>query len=166
MKTGGEDDWTNQKTFVLDNKVTLKTDKVKLALLRDGKDYYFYVDGELAATGSDLKAENGAVGVFSFNCVMTLDKYSVVKTGTKYNDLLGNAKADGKNFAETYGVTQNYFTEISEGVYTLTTTTADGEGKVDDVKLAGAVVKEANYSISGKLTFESADAWYSIGGKE
>lgn len=155
--TGKEDDWANQKVQVLDEKLDLSKDKVTLGLLRDGKNYYFYVNGKLVVTGEELTNEKGAAGVFSFNSVMTLQNYKVVKAGEAYDKLLVQAQKDAEDLY-AFKLTTNFFTEAGNGVYTLTTD-SDNEGTVDDVKRAGSVVREAYYSIKGKITLDTTEDW-------
>ena len=118
--TGGGDDWGGQKRQELETALGLKTGKVKLAVLRNGKDYYFYVNDTLVMNGNDLADENGAAGVFSFNSVVTLGKFKVVQAGDDYQTLLGKAVEDAK-VLEGFKLTTNHFEEASKGVYKLTT---------------------------------------------
>lgn len=155
--TGKDDDWANQKVKVLDETLDLGKDKVTLGLLRDGKTYYFYVNGKLVVTGEELTNEKGAAGVFSFNSVMTLQNYKVVKAGEAYDKLLVQAQKDAEDLY-AFKLTTNFFTEAGNGVYTLTTD-SDNEGTVDDVKRAGSVVREAYYSIKGKITLDTTENW-------
>ncbi|MBQ8558617.1 MAG: GH32 C-terminal domain-containing protein [Tyzzerella sp.] len=155
--SGGDDDWANQDYFSLDEKLNLSKKTVKLGLLRDGKTYYFYVNGELAATGSDLSNKAGAAGVFSFGTSLKLTNYKLVTSGTKFDKLLNEAKEDVAEFNK-FSLTTNYFAESSDGVYKLKTNSAD-ESKVDDVKYAGQVLKTPYYSIKGKLTLKNSKDW-------
>lgn len=155
--TGESDDWANQDYFSLDEKLDLSKKTVKLGLLRDGKTYYFYVNGELAATGSDLTDKASAAGVFSFGTSLKLTNYKLVTSGTKFDKLLNEAKEDVVEFNKI-GLTTNYFAESKDGVYTLKTN-SDDESKVDDVKYAGQVLKTSYYSIKGKLTLKNSKDW-------
>ncbi|MBQ8802765.1 MAG: hypothetical protein IJZ53_03925 [Tyzzerella sp.] len=155
--TGGDDDWANQKVQVLEETLDLSKSSVKLAVLRDGQTYYFYINDKLVTIGESLTDENGAVGVFSFNAVMTLSNYRVAKEGGEYEALLSAAKVDAEEYW-SYSLTTNYFAETTEDVYTLTTNSAD-ESKVDDVKHAGNVLRETYYSVKGTLTLTDAENW-------
>ena len=155
--TGGEDLWGEQKVHTLEKPLDLKQKSVKLALLRNGKTYYFYVNDELVATADGLTAENGAVGVFSFNAVMTLTDYSVVTEGAKYDTLREKALKDATRYWSYY-LTQNHFSEVADGKYELITDSAD-EGKIDDIRHAGNVLREKFYSIKGKLTLSANEDW-------
>lgn len=154
---GKDDDWDNQDTFLLDEKLKLSKDTVKLGLLRNGNAYYFYVNGELVAAGSNLSEKTSATGVFSFGTSLKLTNYKLVKAGDSFNELLGKAEADAKKF-NAFKLTTNYFKETEDGVYTLKTN-SDDEGKVDDVKYAGQVLKTAYYSIKGTLTLKNSKDW-------
>lgn len=155
--SGKGDDWDNQDYFMLDDKLKLSKDTVKLGLLRNGNAYYFYVNGELVAAGSNLSDKAGAAGVFSFGTSLKLTNYRLVKAGNAFNELLGKAEADAKKF-NSFKMTTNHFKETEDGVYTLKTNSAD-EGKVDDVKYAGQVLKTSYYSIKGKITLKNSKDW-------
>ena len=154
---GGEDDWAGQSTWTLNKKLDLSAQKVKLGLLRDGDTYYFYVDGVLVATGSDLSDLNTAMGIFSFGTSMKVTNYKLVKSGVTYNGLLIKAKADAVTFKGA-ALTQNYFTQTQDGVYQLTTN-SDAQHLVDDLTSAGKILQERYYSVKGKLTLTDADTW-------
>ena len=155
--SGGDDDWANQDYFNLDETLDLSKKKVTLGLLRNGKTYYFYVNDELVATGSDLSDNASATGVFSFGTSLKLTNYKLVTSGTKFDKLLNEAKEDVAEFNK-FSLTTNYFAESSNGVYKLKTNSAD-ESKVDDVKYAGKVLKTPYYSIKGKLTLKNSKDW-------
>ena len=154
---GKDDDWDNQDSFLLDEKLKLSKDTVKLGFLRNGNAYYFYVNGEVVAAGSNLSAKTSATGVFSFGTSLKLTNYKLVKAGDSFNELLEKAEADAKKF-NAFKLTTNYFKETEDGVYTLKTN-SDDEGKVDDVKYAGQILKTAYYSIKGKVTLTDAEDW-------
>lgn len=154
---GKDDDWDNQDSFLLDEKLKLSKDTVKLGFLRNGNAYYFYVNGEVVAAGSNLSAKTSATGVFSFGTSLKLTNYKLVKAGDSFNELLEKAEADAKKF-NAFKLTTNYFKETEDGVYTLKTN-SDDEGKVDDVKYAGQILKTAYYSIKGTLTLKNSKDW-------
>ena len=83
---------------------------VQTYTVSENTNYYFYVNGKLVVTGEDLASEKGAVGVFSFNSVMTLENYKVVKSGQEYDVLLDKAKEDVEELY-AFKLTTNYFTE-------------------------------------------------------
>ena len=157
QKNGKGDDWAGQSTWTLQKKLDLSAEKVTLGLLRNGSTYYFYVDGVLVATASDLSNLNTAMGIFSFGTSLKVTNYKLVKTGTMYEGLLSKAKADAVVF---YGaaLTQNYFTKALNGAYLLATD-SDAQHLVDDVISAGKVMRESRYSLKGKLSLTDADIW-------
>lgn len=155
--SGGEDNWANQDYFNLDETLDLSKKKVTLALLRNGKTYYFYVNDELVATGSDLSDNASAAGIFSFGTSVKLSDYELVTSGDKYNKLLSEAKKDVAEFNQ-FSLTTNYFSESKDGVYKLKTN-SDDESKVDDVKYAGKVLKTPYYNIKGKLILKNSKDW-------
>lgn len=154
---GKEDDWANQKISLLSKKVDLSKDTVKVAVLRNGTAYYFYIDGELILTGNDLSSKNTAVGVFSFGTTLTCSNYKFVSSGSEYDALLSAARNEAKELSN-YKLTQNYFTQTDKGVYILNTDSAN-EGKVDDVMLNGSIFKETFYSVKGRLTLNAKEDW-------
>lgn len=155
--TGKEDDWANQSTALFSKKLDLSKDTVKLSLLRNGTAYYFYVNDELIMSGNDLTSQSGVAGVFSFGTTLTLTNYKLVKSGSEYEALLTQARAEAE-LLDTFKLTQNYFTMTENGVYKLTTDSAD-ESKVDDVMLSGSILKTSYYSITGKLTLSATEDW-------
>jgi hypothetical protein len=98
QKPGKNDDWAYRVANTLAAPVDMNTETVKLQLVRDGVDYYFYVNGALALAGHDLTDENGAAGFFSFGTELTLTDYSVVTEGDAFAQILTQAKADGQNY--------------------------------------------------------------------
>lgn len=155
--SGKEDDWAGQATWNLNKKLDLSAKTVKLGLLRDGKNYYFYANGQLVATGSDLSGNNAATGIFSFGTSLKLTDYKLVQSEKELNSLLNKAKADVTAF-NGLALTENYFSKTSNGVYTLTTN-SDAQYLVDDVTIAGQIMREKYYSLKGKLTLTNAKAW-------
>ena len=155
--TGKSDDWKNQDVFPLDKEMKISKKTVKLGFLRNGKTYYFYVNDKLVSTGTDIQNKAGAAGVFTFGTSLKLTDYRLVESGSTYNKLLSQAKADAKKF-NGFRLTTNHFKETKDGVYTLKTNSAD-EGKVDDVKYGGKVLKAAYYSIKGKITLKNSKDW-------
>ena len=79
QKSGREDDWAGQSVWNLNKKLDLTTGTVTLGLLRDGSNYYIYVNGQLAASGSDLSERNAATGIFSFGTSLKVTNYKLVK---------------------------------------------------------------------------------------
>lgn len=157
QKNGQGDDWAGQSTWKLPDPLDLSAGKVKLGLLRDGNVYYVYVNDVLVASGSDLSGEDMATGVFSFGTSLKLTDYTLVKSGTELDAMLSQAQTDLAVF-NSATLTENFFTQTAEGVYTLTTD-SDAQHKVDDVIFAGNIMRESNYSLKGKLTVSQADAW-------
>ncbi len=98
QNTGMNDDWAYQSTNTLSETLDMSADTVTLKLVRDGVNYYFYVNGALVLTGSDLTDEIGAVGFFSFGTVLTLTDYTVEADNAVYQDILTQAQADAEAF--------------------------------------------------------------------
>ena len=157
QKSGREDDWAGQSVWNLNKKLDLTTGTVTHGLLRDGSNYYIYVNGQLAASGSDLSERNAATGIFSFGTSLKVTNYKLVKTGNDYDKLLAEAQADVVVFNQA-ALTENYFGKASDDVYTLTTN-SDAQHLVDDVTVAGKIMRESNYNLKGKLTLTDADTW-------
>lgn len=157
QKSGREDDWAGQSVWNLNKKLDLTTGTVKLGLLRDGTNYYIYVNGQLAASGSDLSERKAATGIFSFGTSLKVTNYKLVKTGNDYDKLLAEAQADEVVFNQA-ALTENYFAKASDGVYTLTTN-SDAQHLVDDVTVAGKIMRESNYNLKGRLTLTDAETW-------
>ena len=155
--SGGEDDWAGQKTWPLSGNLNLAEKTVKLSLLRDGKHYYFYVNGKLEAVGSDLSSKAAATGVFSFGTSLKLTDYSVIKTQKELKDLLAQAQKDVEALS-AINLSTNYFAEAAAGVYTLTTD-SDAQHKVDDVRIGKTVMRAKYYSLKGSLSLTDAEQW-------
>ena len=65
--TGGEDDWANAYSKSIE-KLNLADQEITLKVVRDGQDYYFYVNNVMVLCEKGaLCNEKTAVGVFSFN---------------------------------------------------------------------------------------------------
>ena len=157
QKSGKGDDWAGQSVWNLNKKLDLTTGTVKLGLLRNGSNYYIYLNGLLVAFGSDLSDRNAATGIFSFGTSLKVTNYKLVKTGDDYNILLARAQADAAAFNQA-ALTENYFGKAFDGVYTLTTD-SDAQHLVDDVTVAGKIMREKHYSLKGKLSLTDADIW-------
>ena len=157
QKSGKGDDWTGQSIWNLSKKLDLTSDSVKLALLRDGANYYFYVNGQLVASGSDLSERNAATGIFSFGTSLNVTEYKLVKSGADLDSLLAQAQVDADAF-NGVALTENYFSKTTNGVYALTTN-SDAQHLVDDVTVAGKIMRESYYSLKGKLTLTDAGDW-------
>lgn len=157
QKSGKGDDWARQSVWNLNKKLDLTTGTVKLGLLRNGSNYYIYLNGQLVASGSDLSERNAATGIFSFGTSLKVTNYKLVKTGDDYNILLAQAQADATAFNQA-ALTENYFSLFSDGVYTLTTD-SDAQHLVDDVTVAGKIMREKHYSLKGKLSLTNAGDW-------
>ena len=157
QKNGKQDDWAGQSVWNLNKKLDLTSDSVKLALLRNGSIYYFYVNDQLVATGRDLSERKAATGIFSFGTSLKVTEYKIVKSQDEIGTLLSKAEADTESFSQLT-LSGNYFSEASDGVYTLTTN-SDAQHLVDDVIFAGKVVREQYYSMKGKLTLTDAGDW-------
>lgn len=79
QKTGEGDDWANSVSAKVTDMKFTGSDIVKLAVVRDGVNYYFYVNGTQVLSGTDLTNEKSAVGIFSFNTVLTASNYTILK---------------------------------------------------------------------------------------
>lgn len=133
QKTGGNDDWGNAINTAVPDMKFKGSDKVKLALVRDGRDYYFYVNDELVLSRKNmLYNENGAVGIFSFDTVMTVSNYKFYK-GADANEFIAAAKAaEGANFfGAANGLTTTSGVDLSKdtGATTGTVTVNTGGSK-------------------------------------
>ena len=134
QKTGQGDDWGNSINTAVPGMKFKGSDKVKLALVRDGRDYYFYVNDVLVLSRKNmLYNENGAVGIFSFNAVMTASNYKFYK-GADANEFIAAAKAAvGANFfgAANNGLTTTQGVDLSKdtGATTGTVTVNTGGSK-------------------------------------
>ncbi len=157
QRYGLEEDWAGQSTWNLTKSMDLTSDKVKLALLRDGANYYFYVNGVLVATGSDLSEKYTTTGIFSFGTSLKVTDYKLVKDEEEVKTLLLEAQDHVQAFSAPV-LTENYFSQTADGVYTLTTD-SDAQHLVDEVMLSGKTMREANYSLKGKLSLTEAQAW-------
>ncbi len=155
--SGKGDDWAGQSTWKLNKALNLKSQTVKLALLRNGKNYYFYVNDVLVAIGNDLSRKNAATGIFSFGTSLKVTDYKLIKSENEINSLLNKAKADVAAF-NGLSLSENYFSQVSDGVYSITTN-SDAQHLVDDVMSAGKVVREQYYSLKGKLSLTNASDW-------
>lgn len=98
QNTGKDDDWAYTSVTTLSEALDLSTNTVMLKLVRDGVNYYFYVNGAMVLAGNDLTDENGAVGFFSFGTELTLTDYTVAAAGVDYEQALTQAKADAEAF--------------------------------------------------------------------
>ena len=77
--TGGGDDWVNSISCEVPGMSFTGTDTIMLRLLRDGSAYLFYVNDVLVLRdNAGFQAENGAVGIFSFNAELTATNYKVL----------------------------------------------------------------------------------------
>ena len=77
--TGGGDDWAGAKSVAVEGMSFAANDTIKLKLIRNGQGYCFYVNDVLVLSDeAGFKNENGAVGIFSFNAVMTASNYRVL----------------------------------------------------------------------------------------
>ena len=147
--TGGGDDWGGSVSCEVPGMSLSGSDTVKLKLIRDGSAYYFYVNDALVLHNEQgFHDERGAVGIFSFNTVLTAKAYSL-EVGSR-----------GEGFQTIYqvGLTNNWFTDNGDGVYTLTTD-SDAQHKVDDLTRGDIVMRKANYRASGKVTLTDAADW-------
>ena len=155
--TGGGDDWAGSRSCQVPGMSFTGSDTVKLKLVRDGSAYYFYVNNALALYDEDgFKNENGAVGIFSFNTVMTSSNYTVA-IGSGADSAIQNAKNDIAQLTKL-GLTCNWFADNGDGSYSLTTN-SNAEHKVDDLTQGGNVLRVGNYSVKGKLTLTNAGDW-------
>ncbi|MBR5570821.1 MAG: exo-alpha-sialidase [Oscillospiraceae bacterium] len=98
QNTGKNDDWAYAAVNSLYSPLDLKTETVDLKLVRDGVNYYFYVNGTMMLAGNDLTDENGVAGFFSFGTELTLTDYTVEANNSEYANALTQAKADAEAF--------------------------------------------------------------------
>ena len=98
QETGKDDDWAYQSVNTLSETLDLSAETVVLKLVRDGVNYYFYVNGVMVLAGTDLTDEIGAAGFFSFGTELKLTDYSVVAEDAAYEEALAQAKADSEIF--------------------------------------------------------------------
>ena len=155
--TGGGDDWAGSRSCQVPGMSFTGSDTVKLKLVRDGSAYYFYVNNALVLYNEDgFKNENGAVGIFSFNTVMTSSNYTVA-IGSGADSAIQSAKNDIAQLTKL-GLTCNWFADNGDGSYSLTTN-SNAEHKVDDLTQGGNVLRVGNYSVKGKLTLTNAGDW-------
>ena len=99
QNTGSIDDWAYAATNAA--QLNMQTETVDLKLVRDGVDYYYYVNGALVLTGSDLTDEIGTAGFFSFGTELTLTDYTVEADNAVYQEILTQAKTDAETFHQT-----------------------------------------------------------------
>ena len=100
QKTGQGDDWGNSINTAVSGMKFKGNDKVKLAVVRDGRDYYFYVNDVLVLSRKNaLYNENGAVGIFSFNSAMTVSNYKFYKDANA-DEFIAAAKAEAARAAQ------------------------------------------------------------------
>ena len=85
--TGGEDDWANAYSKGID-KIDLSKDEITLKVVRDGQDYYFYVNGVMVLCEKGaICNENTAVGIFSFNTGLDAHGYRHVEDGAAKTEI-------------------------------------------------------------------------------
>jgi len=108
QNTGKSDDWAYAAVTTLPETLDMGTDTVTLKLVRDGVNYYFYVNGTMVLTGSDLTDETGAVGFFSFGTELTLTDYSLADN---YQQELAQAKTDAEGFDKVLQDSSSYTVE-------------------------------------------------------
>ena len=156
QQSGKGDDWAGQTTWPLQNPLNMESDSVMLTLLRDGSMFYYYIDGQLVATGSELSDQKAAVGVFSFGTSLKITDYAVITEGEELEQAMAMAQAEAESF-NGVRLTQSFFTQEGAG-YTLTTD-SDAQHLVDDVLWCGRTMRERYYSLTGKLTLTNAGAW-------
>ena len=155
--TGGGDDWGGSVSCDVPGMSFTGSDTVKMKLVRDGRAYYLYVNDELVLHDAEgFKTEKGAVGIFSFNAVMTASKYSYAVDGAA-DSAIQKAKED-LDARNRIALTTNHFVDSGNGVFTLNTN-SNAENLIDDVTKGGEVVRTAYYSLKGKLTLSNAGNW-------
>ena len=112
--TGMGDDWANNVSKQVDNMKFTGDDKVKLAVARDGKDFYFYVNDELVIWQKDaLQDEKGAVGMFSFNTVFEAMNYKVFADSAA-DEFIAKAKAATTFFGSANGYSTSEGIDLSK----------------------------------------------------
>ena len=154
---GGGDDWAGSISCAVAGMSFTGSNTIALKLVRDGRAYYFYVNDALVLFDEDgFKAEQGAVGIFSFNTVLTAGNYKVA-TGSAADSAIKAAK-EAVAEKKKLGLTCNWFADNGDGRYSLTTN-SNAEHKVDDLTQGGNVLRTANYSVKGKLTLTNAGDW-------
>ena len=107
-------DWGNAVQTVVSDMAFTGENTVKLAVVRDGRNVYFYVNDVLAMKQIGmLAAENTAAGIFSFNTQMTVSNY-ILKTGDAAADAIAKAKADCAFFGAVNGLQTSQGVDLSE----------------------------------------------------
>ena len=151
--TNGVDDWNSTTTATVDTMAfSGKDETVTLGILKDGDRLHFFVDGQYALSHISNIKGSAVAGIFGFNTGMTLTEYFTDLSAETKNEKIALVPAD------SVALTDNYFTQVSEGVYALTSAT-DDDSKVDDVTIFGSVLKAASYSVKGTLSLSDADTW-------
>ena len=125
--TGGGDDWAGAKSVEVPGMSFTGSDTIKLKLIRDGQAYFFYVNDVLVLRdNAGFKAENGAVGLFSFNTKFTASKYSIlagedanaaINTARKQFNFFDNGNVDLTNDFGAHVGTVNVATGQTEFIW-------------------------------------------------
>ncbi len=114
--TNGDDDWDHAVSADVENMKFTNEDKIKLAVTRDGKAYYFYVNDVLVLTEENaFTDEKSAVGIFSFNTVMTASNYKFYKDAVPGENFFGTAN----ELTTTPGVDLSKDTGATTGTVTV-----------------------------------------------
>ena len=153
----GDDEWNNVATNQVANMSFAGNDTVKLKLVRNNKDYYFYVDDKLVLFEKDaLSDESTAVGIFSFNSEIKAKNYSI-KKDSKANSAINAAKTEANAIGD-FILTTNYFTDNNDGTYTLISNDQSLH-KIDDIKMNYHSFDKPNKEVSLKIELSDADPW-------
>ena len=113
QKTSQNDDWGNAVSAKVPGMKFTGDDTIKLAVARDGRDYYFYVNDKLVLwkNGALFNGdEMSAVGIFSFNSVLTASDYQIYKDADAENYITKAQEDAARFFGDANGL------QTSEGV--------------------------------------------------
>ncbi len=151
--TNEVDAWNSVTTATID-KMAFSGDgeTVTLGILKDGGVLHFFVDGQYALSHISSIKGGAVAGIFSFNTGLTLTEYFTDLSAETKEAKLALVPADSITLSE------NYFTQTAEGVYSLLSQT-DDDTKVDNVMIYGSELNAANYSVKGTLSLADADTW-------
>ena len=155
MSKAAEDNWNEWKFIGNTGKNTMDFEVVVI-----GSQLYFLLDGmicyetdRVAMTESTVKFTGFNVGTTTV-ADLSLEIFADIEAANAY--ISGKAyKPEGLQEAT---LSTNYFAESTEGSYSLTTN-SDAQHLVDDVLSNGLIMREARYSLQGKLSLTDANEW-------
>lgn len=129
-------------------------------LIVNGNKIYFLVDGMICYEADHVSMTESTVKFTGFNIGTTTVEDLQLTTFADGDAIAAYiAQKDRKTEVtpETL-LSTNWFTQSSQGVYTLTTDSKELH-KVDDVLADGSVMRDDYYSVQGKLTLTNANEW-------